>query len=311
MNNPYENWINFFQEALNTNIPIIEKIEELVYLGIGGSGIPGRILEILELPVKYQLFRGYKVKVNEKSTVIAVSYSGNTTETIFALLTSLKKTRKAIVITSGGKIEEIAIKYTLPVIKLPKGLQTRFVFPYIFTYLIRIINEGLGTNYNVNELVEGTKDYSKLNEISGILASQIIGKIPIIYSSTFLPIAERFKQEINENAKYPAFYNELPEANHNEIELYSYPSPYTFYPIVIVSDKLDEESANLINAYKIYPLYQSILKNIASLTLLAGLTSVKLAMLLGVKPEQLNIIPKIREKTFKLFEGDINANQNL
>lgn len=311
MINPYEKWYDYFNEALKNEIPNIENIQELVYLGIGGSGIPGRILELLDLPIPYQVFRGYKVKyISEKTTIFAVSYSGNTTETIFALLTSLKKTRKIIVITSGGKIEDIAKRNNLSIIKLPKGLQTRFAFPYIFTYLLRLIKEGTGYNFNLNELLDGVKEsYSKMNEIASTLASQISGKIPIIYASEYLPIAERFKQEINENAKYPAFYNELPEANHNEIELYS--STSQFHPIVIASDKLDEETANLIHAYKITPLFNSILKNIVSLTLLAGLTSVKLALLLGVNPEKLEIIPQIRERTFKLFEGEINASQNF
>jgi len=305
MINPYEQWENFFSEALKVDIPSIGKIEELVYLGIGGSGIPGRILELLHLPTSYKLFRGYNSFVTEKSTVFAVSYSGNTTETIVALLSSLKKTNKVVVITSGGKIEEIAKKHNLPLIKLPKGLQTRYVFPFIFTYLVRLINEGLGAGFNVSELLEGVKESaSKVNEIASVLASEISGKIPIFYASSLLPIAERFKQEVNENAKYPAFFSELPEANHNEIELYS--SPNNFYPIVFVSDKIDEATAELINAYKVYPFYSSVLKNISSLTLLAGYLSVKLALLLGVEPSELKIIPKIRERTFKLFEGEIN-----
>lgn len=306
MINPYEQWESFFTEAIKADIPSMGKIEDLVYLGIGGSGIPGRILELLNLPVPYRLFRSYKVKVNEKSSVIAVSYSGNTTETIIALLYSLKVTRKAIVITSGGKIEEIAKKYGVPIIKLPKGFQTRFVFPFIFTYLIRLINEGLGLDLKVNELLDGVREsVSKINETSSVLASEIIGKTPVFYASTLLPIAERFKQEVNENAKYPAFYSELPEANHNEIELYS--SPNNFYPIVLVSEKLDEETASLINAYRIFPYFSSVLKNISSLTLLAGYFSVKLALLLGVEPSELKIIPKIRERTFKLFEGEISG----
>ena len=306
MINPYEQWESYFSEAINAEIPSIWKIEELVYLGIGGSGIPGRILELLDLPVPYKVFRGYNPVVTEKSTVFAVSYSGTTTETIVALLSSLKKTNKVVVITSGGKMEEIAKKNNLPLIKLPKGLQTRYVFPYIFTYLVRLINEGLGTKFNVNELLEGVKESKpKVNEIASVLASQIAGKIPIFYASSLLSIAERFKQEINENAKYPAFFSELPEANHNEIELYS--SPNNFYPVVLVSDKIDEATADLINAYKIYPFYSSILKNISSLTLLAGYLSVKLALLLGVEPTELKIIPKIRDKTFNLFKGEINS----
>jgi glucose/mannose-6-phosphate isomerase len=301
----YLKWVDFYKEALKEPLPSI-RIEKLVYLGIGGSGIPGEILKMLNLPVEYHIYRGYKAKADEKSTIIAVSYSGNTTETLVALKNVEKYTNKIIVITSGGRLQELAKNRGYPVLNLPKGYQTRYVFPFIITYLIRLINEGVGTNYSVNELIEGVKDTSSINEKASVLASRIAGNIPVFYASDYLPIAERFKQEINENAKYPAFFAELPEANHNEIELYSTSVlKFPFFPIIIASDKIDYLTAGLLKAEVIRPLYDSVLRNISSLTLYAGLLSVKLALLVNAKPEELRLIPKIREMTFKAMENEL------
>jgi glucose/mannose-6-phosphate isomerase len=45
------------------------------------------------------------------------------------------------------------------------------------------------------------------------------GRIPVIYGSAPLTeaVARRWKTQINENAKQPAFYNTLSELHHNEI----------------------------------------------------------------------------------------------
>jgi glucose/mannose-6-phosphate isomerase len=50
------------------------------------------------------------------------------------------------------------------------------------------------------------------------LAVQINGSIPVIYGADLtVPVALRWKTQINENAKLPAFTGALPEADHNEI----------------------------------------------------------------------------------------------
>ena len=308
MNNVYEKWDEFFSEALKVNVPDIGKAEKIAYFGIGGSGIPGEALKLLDLPVKYDVFRGYKVNVDEKTTVFAVSYSGNTTETLVALKRAEKLgVKKVVVITGGGKLLEIAKAKGYPFLTLPKGLQTRYVFPYIFTYLVKLVNLSLGTDYKVSELLDAVKESKdKVKEMAEVLASKIKGKIPVFYASDYLPIAERFKQEVNENAKYPAFFSQLPEANHNEIELYSEVYPFSFQPIVIPSDVIDERTAELIHAEVVKPFYSTPLKIISSMFLLAGYTSVRLAEYQNVKPEELRLIPKIREMTYKALEGELS-----
>jgi len=305
VSNVYERWKEFYEDAISRDIPGVKTAEKIAYFGIGGSGIPGEVLKLLDLPVEYKLFRSYKVNVDSKTTVVAVSYSGNTAETLAGVKRAQELgVKEIIVITSGGKLKEIAESKGYPLLSLPQGYQTRFIFPYIFTYLVRILNQSTGSNYRVQDLVDGIQDnFTMLSEVSTRIANRITGKVPIFYASDLLPIAERFKQEVNENAKYPAFFSQLPEANHNEIELYSSQQGNQFIPIVIPSDKIDEATASLINAELIYPPYKSILKNISGMFLIAGLASVKLASQLNIKAEELRIIPKIRERTHNLLMG--------
>jgi glucose/mannose-6-phosphate isomerase len=50
------------------------------------------------------------------------------------------------------------------------------------------------------------------------IAALIAGAVPVIYGSDLTaPVARRWKTQVNENAKFPAWWGELPEADHNEL----------------------------------------------------------------------------------------------
>ena len=50
------------------------------------------------------------------------------------------------------------------------------------------------------------------------LAAALHGKVALIWGAEVTaPIARRWKGQLNENAKVPAYWSELPELNHNEI----------------------------------------------------------------------------------------------
>ncbi|TRM80063.1 hypothetical protein DJ531_12775 [Sulfolobus sp. A20-N-F6] len=119
------------------------------------------------------------------------------------------------------------------------------------------------------------------------------------YSSRYLSIAKRFKQEINENAKYPAFFGEIPEVNHNEIE--SYVHGKSLSPIVIESNEIDKITEEVLNAIVIKPYFKSDLMNISSLLMLAGLSSFEMAKRLNETPDKLYNIPTARKLTSNLF----------
>ncbi|MEM0263210.1 MAG: bifunctional phosphoglucose/phosphomannose isomerase [Saccharolobus sp.] len=294
MDEIYLEWDKLFEDA--SKIPIYDIKNDLIFFsGIGGSGIVGEIANILGL----DLVIGKK-KFKEKGTLIAVSYSGNTSETIYDVNNAMLAGYEVIVITSGGILEKISKERSLKLVKVPAGYQTRYAFPYLFTPLIKMVGNRRGVNINTNELKEGVlESKEKIKADSKRLAELIVNRIPVFYSSKYLPIAKRFKQEINENAKYPAFFGEIPEINHNELE--SYVHGKLLLSIVIESDNIDKITEEVLSSTVIKPYFDSELKNIASLLAIAGITSFEIAKRFNELPDKLYNIPKARQLTSNLF----------
>jgi len=104
--------------------------KNIVVLGMGGSAIGGDLLSDYladELSITMVVIRGYDIPkfVDENSLIFAVSYSGNTEETISALMKCLEAKARVIALTSGGKLAVLAQENNFPVIKVPAGIQPR------------------------------------------------------------------------------------------------------------------------------------------------------------------------------------------
>jgi glucose/mannose-6-phosphate isomerase len=68
--------------------------------------------------------------------------------------------------------------------------------------------------------LEGSREAIEVR--AGELAGQVGDAALVIYGSDLTaPVAYRWKTQVNENAKRPAFASVLPEADHNEIEGWS------------------------------------------------------------------------------------------
>ena len=205
------------------------KFSSIVFCGLGGSAISGDLLlDYLsdEMKLPFTVVRGYTIPsfVNEETLVIISSYSGNTEETISCLEQALKKNSKIVAITSGGKIGEIAAANNLPVINLQSGFQPRYALGQSFFSLLKLMQELGLTNEdnNVKMIINLWKiraeEYSTDNNGAMQIAKELIGFVPVIYSSEFLSSAAyRLKCQLNENSKLHAFHHYLPEMNHNEI----------------------------------------------------------------------------------------------
>jgi glucose/mannose-6-phosphate isomerase len=204
-------------------------LSEIIFCGLGGSAISGDLLcDYLtgELTLPLIVVRGYNLPsyVMENTLVIISSYSGNTEETISCFEQAIKKRCKIIVITSGGKISEIAAANKIPTIIIQSGIQPRYAIGLSFFSLLRLMQElGLvdednNTKRIINLWQKQGEVYAKENNRALQIAEQIVGFIPVIYSSEFLSsTGYRFKCQLNENSKLHAFFNTIPEMNHNEI----------------------------------------------------------------------------------------------
>jgi glucose/mannose-6-phosphate isomerase len=212
-----------------------DSIHNILYLGMGGSAVAGNLLyDILfdQLKVPLDVVRSYFAPsyCTEDTLVIASSYSGNTEETLSSLEKAAETGAQIIVITSGGKIEEIAPKNGWGLISIPKGFPPRQALGYLFFPLYHLFGRfGLINDYqsDLNELIKFVQDAAKRNDYPNIngrvlskeLAQMIYNKVPILYSTApyLKSVSIRWQNQIQENAKSLAFSNVLPELNHNEI----------------------------------------------------------------------------------------------
>jgi len=212
-----------------------DRFKNILVLGMGGSAIGGDLLSHYladELSIPLLVIRGYEVPkfVGEDSLVFAVSYSGNTEETISALNKSLNAKAKVIALTSGGKFAELSKEKNFPFIKVPIGIQPRAAIPYLFFPMLKVL-ERMGLIKEINQEIKEALDilqglcraYSSESPLKNNLAKKIALKLyqylPLVYGSEGLleAVAMRWKTQINENSKWPCFWNVFSELNHNEI----------------------------------------------------------------------------------------------
>jgi len=301
-------------------------INNIVLVGMGGSGLAAKFLSTwpgLNQPV--QVVQDYDLPsyVSENTLLVAISYSGNTEETVSALNTglALKSKPMIIVVCSGGELEKIANSNQIPVIKLPSNYQPRMTFGFQLRALTEIIeqaNLGEGLIYQLDEsskkLERIIDDFIETHNTSNNLAKQIalemMGKSIVVYSSSkFSPVAYKWKINVNENAKNIAWYSQFPELNHNEfIGWTSHPIDKP-YKIVELRSNLDnpkilkrfDVTEQLLSGKKppaeiIELKGEKLLDQIMYGIALGDFVSIYLAILNGIDPTPVNIIESFKKK---------------
>lgn len=216
--------------TLLENKPKIQgEIRNVVILGMGGSGIGGRIVNSIvagKCTVPVIIINNYKVRgfINEHTLAIASSYSGNTEETIEAMKAARDKGAKVVCVTSAGKLSEMAQAEKMAWVKLPSGYDApRACLAFsmkalltIFTECGLIEDEFLKNLEDVPSFLE--KHQAEIYAQAQELAEKTKGKFKILYAENdFEAVMVRWKQQLNENAKELAIHNVVPEMNHNEI----------------------------------------------------------------------------------------------
>ena len=200
----------------------------LVVCGMGGSAIGGDLAAAalgnrLTRPLTTE--RGYELPfaMLPDRAVLCSSYSGNTEETIACYEAAEALGAPRIVATTGGELARAARADGVPVIGLPAGLRPRAAVGYMFTVaaeVAELTGAAPGIRTEIDSAAPNLREASgALSTRADELAERIAGSIPVIYGADLtIPVALRWKTQINENAKLPAFTAALPEADHNEIE---------------------------------------------------------------------------------------------
>ncbi len=213
----------------------VNPIQNVLVTGLGGSGIGGSIIsQIIDQEIKVPLVvnKDYFLPsfVGANTLVIVSSYSGNTEETLAAMSTAKERGAKIVCVTSGGKVQELAIADGYDVVMIPGGMPPRACLAYSFTQLFYVLH-GFGligdwfkSDFETSiHLLDHEEEHVCAEAY--YLAEKLHKKIPVIYSqANYEAVCVRFRQQINENSKMLCWHHALPEMNHNELVGWTQPN---------------------------------------------------------------------------------------
>lgn len=303
-----------------------QPIHNIVYSGMGGSSLAALLVKSWPgLKEPFEVVRGYDIPgyVDKDTLFIAASYSGNTEETLSSLLAAHEKGARIVVISGGGKLQQIAEEHNYPFVLLPKAEQPRYAVLYNLRAIIEILGQAgvLATDAALQELeqtapflIEAVKPWVATIPASKNpakqLAQELMGKSPVVYAGPLLaPAAYKWKIGFNENAKNVAWWSVYPEFNHNEFIGWSEKPTEKPYGVIDLrsplehpriqkrfelSDKLlsgKRPAAHIVEVQGETPLQQLLWS-----VLFGDFVSIYLGLLNGVNPAPVELVERLKKE---------------
>jgi glucose/mannose-6-phosphate isomerase len=310
--------------------PVQQRPGVVVLTGMGGSAAGGDFARAIfdsYASVPFVVNRDYHLPkyLGLGDYVFCASYSGNTEETLMAYGEARKAGANVIVVTSGGKLAELAKGHGYPVFMVPGGHPPRTALGYMLMPVLAACE-----SLKLIPQQDFAKCFDTLDRCSADwsvetpfesnpakrLAQAMHGKLPVLYGLGLWQgaIASRWKSQINENAKCMAFANSYPELNHNEILGWVGAGNQGVSDWVMVTLEDGSESSKMqtrsqvterligktAEPYHVNAVGESLLEKMLSLTFFGDFVSIYLAALNGVDPESIDSINTLKDELSKV-----------
>ncbi len=320
---------------LAAQVKLLKKVRPryIMIAGMGGSGIGGEILQDwlrddFSIPVEVCSEYTLPAYADKDTMVFVISYSGDTEETLSALVDTIRRRCITITITSDGHLLTFSKRLQLPHIVIPNHLPPRAALPYTF-FPLPIVLTRIGAlsdvQVEIEETIRNLRKVSKENspEIptedneAKRLALELEGTVPVIYGfRQYGAVAHRLKTQFNENSKVPSSYEVFPELNHNETVGWEASEKLTKnFSVILIRDRDEPPEVKhriemtklhaLTKARKILEVYatgKTKLAKMFSVLHIGGWVSVYLALLRHVDPTPVRTISKIKTEMKKKFD---------
>jgi glucose/mannose-6-phosphate isomerase len=291
---------------------------------MGGSALAGLITQKwLDLPVPMEIVRDYTLPayVSDATLFIASSYSGNTEETLHALVEAEAKGANIIIIASDGELTKFAQDKGYPTLKLPVGYQPRYATLFTLKALAKIFdsynlsNKATDLLVSRQEFIDQTAaklrpDVPTKENKAKQIALELVGKSIVVYSGPLLyPVAYKWKINFNEDAKHLAWVNQYPEFNHNEFLGWTKQPVDKPYAVIDLRSNLDIEhirkrfelTEKLLSGLRPSPIVVSaegsnLLDQLLWTLVLGDFVSLYLALLNGINPTPVDMIEEFKHE---------------
>jgi glucose/mannose-6-phosphate isomerase len=295
----------------------------IVVAGMGGSAIGGALAraalgDTASRPILSSRAYGVPAWTTPDTTVVCASYSGDTEETLAAYEAAGALGARRVVVTSGGRLAEQARADGVPVIPIAGGFEPRAAVAYMFVACLEVAAL-CGTGPRMNSTIDVAADHlescvvewgpdAPSDSLAKRIAMGLHGSVPVISGAGITePIAYRWKTQINQNAKLPAFSHELPELDHNEICGWDGSPGVGRFSAVFLEDadqhprvrerfELTEQliAGDAHATFRITTVGRSAVERVMSMVLLGDLVSLYLAVLRGVDPTPVEILARLK-----------------
>ncbi|MEJ7717270.1 MAG: SIS domain-containing protein [Thermoleophilaceae bacterium] len=214
-------------------LPRRDAPEGLVLCGMGGSAVGGELAVAAtgrraRRPLRVS--RDYELDpwIGAGALVLCSSYSGYTEETLACFAAAGAVGASRVALTTGGALADSARAEGVPVIGVPSGLQPRAAVAYTTVGALECVaacgagdppaEEVRAAGRLLETLIEEWGPDAPEGSDAKAIARGLEGALPVVYGAgATVAAARRWKSQLNENAKLPAFASVLPEADHNEL----------------------------------------------------------------------------------------------
>jgi glucose/mannose-6-phosphate isomerase len=240
--------------------------KRVVVLGMGGSAAAGDIiaswLSGREGVEAVSVFNGLVPQVGLEGTLaLACSASGGTVETLEMTRTAHQRGATVVSISAGGELEKVSERCSILHIRSPATKAPRYMLPFMLFACVRLVDQALSLSADreVRDAVDSMErswgririDSPRNKNPAKDLALRLHRKVPKVYGTRLTRgVGIRFTKAVNENAKSNAFFEEVPEALHNDVESWETPAR-GFVPVLLrhsADDELDSTRLERLGA---------------------------------------------------------------
>ena len=293
----------------------------VIIMGMGGSGISGSMVAdvcgpISRIPIFVLRVSRLPAWADEDTLVIVVSYSGNTREALQVYEDAKKAGCGLFVITSGGELERQAVSDRTPCFVNGSGFMPRSDIGFVVLGLMAVLkanDSGISFSGAMDGALERGMEYARrlsdgTDPTAKDIARAIGSKAAFIYSSESIhSVAERWKAQLNENAKSVAAAGVFPEFCHNSLEAWGHSEGDEVLPVLLrtcedgpVSEYMDVCASMLEDRGSPFLEVRipggNLPECVMNGVILGDYVSLELAELKGVDPQPVPAITEFKER---------------
>jgi glucose/mannose-6-phosphate isomerase len=305
--------------------PIVGSLPRaIVFCGMGGSGVAGDVVaavfaDLVAVPVVVVRASVLPAFCGPETLVVASSYSGETAETRGALEDAVRRGCPIVAIASGGSLLDRAREVGAAALLLPGGLMPRAAFGLLVFAALGVV-EAVGAMPDLaGEIAAATAELDDVATTLGAgapaavneakrVAAEIGSRVPVVWGQGLAAAAaNRWKTQMNENAKVPAIASALPELDHNEVVGWSAGTGGGFAVVALRHEgERPEDAARFRPSLEIaadagalttevWARGDSALSRFLSLVAIGDHASTYLAALRGVDPTPIEAIVRLKQ----------------